>query len=63
MINFVKLYSSLTVTELINAHMHSKEMLATTKSSPHCGMGVNINQDYMFIFLRILSNISINRTK
>ena len=63
MINFVKLYSSLTVTELINAHIHSKEILATTKSSPHYTLAANVNQDYMFIFLRILSNISINRTK
>lgn len=62
MVNFIKLYSSLTVNELVNAHMNSKEILATTKSSPHYVLGSNVNQDYMIIFLRILSNISINRT-
>lgn len=59
LVNFIKLYSSLTVSELVSLQEGCE---LTTKESPHVSYHPNINTVYMIDFVRILTSISINRT-
>lgn len=59
--NFIKLYSFITVTELVNLQAADGYEL-TTKESPHISYHPNVNTIYMIDFVRIISSISVNRT-
>lgn len=60
LINFIKLYSFITVSELVNLQAEAYEL--TTKESPHISYHPNINTLYMIDFIRIITSISINRS-
>lgn len=60
LLNFIKLYSFVTVAEL--AHLQSEGGELATKESPHVSYHPNINTLYMISFVRILTSITINRT-
>lgn len=62
--NFIKLYSLLTVNELANisGQGSNEDYMLSTKESPHYQPKINTKQIFMIDFLKILTNISINRT-
>lgn len=64
--HFIKLYSLLTVNELANINESNRrnelDYMLSTKESPHPLSKINTKQIFMIDFLKILTNISINRT-